>query len=151
MKSDVVIGDNKLELTRFFGYPREAVYAAWTESHKIEKWWGCKNTTHVRSEIDLREGGTFKHFMQIEGAGEMAYEGVYAELNPPEKIVTKSQMDMGPGGTFESTTTVEFFEEAGGTRVKLTQVGLPPMPDAGKIISGGFGDAFEKLDGVLAA
>ena len=49
--------------------------------------------------------------------------------------------------------TVEFLEEGNGTRMKLTQVGLPEMPgmDMGEIISTGFTAAFEKLERHLAA
>lgn len=146
MTTDVNIGDDRLELSRFFAYPREAVFEAWTEANQVEQWWGCRDTKKVSSTIDLRVGGEFTHVMLVHGQ-EMNYTGRYTELVVPERIVTESSM--GPG--MDSKVTVEFFEEEGGTRVKLTQVGLPPMPNIGDIISRGFGDAFEKLDTHLAA
>lgn len=147
--SEVVIGDDRLEMTRFFGYPREAVFEAWTDPGQVEKWWGCAETERVESEIDLRVGGSFRHTMHIRTAGEVAYEGVYDEIDRPSKLVTSCEMGAGTEYAFRSTTTIEFIEQEGGTLVKLTQVGLPPMPNCGEIISGGFNAAFEKLDGHL--
>lgn len=146
MTSDIIIGDDRLEMSRFFAYPREAVFDAWTQSDQIEKWWGCRDTTQVSSTVDLREGGEFTHVMTVHGQ-EMAYTGRYLELVVPERIVSEAQM--GPGVT--SKVTVEFLTEGTGTRIKMVQVGLPPMPNIGEIISRGFGDSLDKLERHLAA
>lgn len=145
MKSDITIGDDRLELKRFFAYPREAVFEAWTQADQIEKWWGCKDTTKVTSTVDFRVGGEFEHVMVVHGQ-EMKYTGRYVELTVPERIV--SEAVFGPDMT--STITVEFHEEDGGTRLELTQVGLPPMPNIGEIISGGLNDSLDKLERHLA-
>lgn len=150
-QSNVVIGENRLEMTRFFAYPREAVFAAWTESDQLQQWWGCRETHRVDAEIDLRTGGRFSYTMHMNHCGPIEYAGTYEEVSPPERLVTKTVMGEGTEHAFESTTTIEFTEVPGGTQLKLVQVGLPPMPEPGKIISGGFNDAFEKLDRHLAS
>lgn len=62
---------------------------------------------------------------------EVVSTGVYEEIVVPERIVTRSEM-------------------VAGTRVRLTQIGLPPMPAAGQIITGGSNDSFDKLEAFLA-
>ena len=150
MPSDVVIGDNQLELTRFYGYPREAVFAAWTEPDQLDRWWGCDDTESCRSEIDLRTGGSFRHVMTLRGAGEMVVAGTYEEVVVPERLVTSSIMGEGTPYAFESRTTVEFTEQDGGTLVRLVQVGLPPMPEGGQIVSAGTQASLNKLEQHLA-
>ncbi len=151
MKSDVVISDDRLEMTRFFAYPRSAVFEAWTDPEQIELWWGCRDTERVECSCDARPGGEFRYVMHLKNGITMAYEGTYTELVVPEKIVTKTSVGAGAPYAFESETTIEFTEEDGGTRLKLTQIGLPPVPDSGKIIAGGTTDSFDKLDRHLAA
>ena len=152
MTSDIVIGEDRLEMTRYFDYPRQAVFDAWTKPEQLEQWWGCKDTEKVSSTIDLRVGGEFRHTMQIKTAGECHYSGRYTEIIVPEKIVCECAMNAHPDSAAASTVTVEFLEEGDGTRMKLTQVGLPEMPgmDMGEIISTGFSAAFKKLERHLA-
>ena len=150
MNSNAVIGDNQLELTRFFAHPREAVFAAWTDPEQLGAWWGCKDTERVTATIDCREGGAFSYTMHMKDGSEMIYGGVYTEVVEPERLVTTSEMGAGTPYAFTSTTTVEFIEQDGGTLLRLTQVGLPPMPEPGPIIAGGFTAAFDKLERQLA-
>ena len=110
MKSEIVMGDDRLEMTRFFPYPRAAVFEAWTQPEQVEKWWGCKDTSSVKSTIDLREGGEYSHIMTIHG-NEMTYAGVYTEIVVPERLV--SETSFGPD--MKSKVTIEFLEKDGGT------------------------------------
>lgn len=150
MTSNVSLAEDRLEMIRFFAYPREAVFAAWTDPDQLSKWWGCDQTKSVEAKIDLREGGAFSFLMHMTH-GDATYEGVYDEVVVPERIVTSTVMGAGTEYEFRSTTTVEFREVKGGTEVRLIQVGLPPMPDAGKMITGGFNAGFDKLQALLAA
>jgi hypothetical protein len=45
--------------------------------------------------------------------------------------------------------TIEFFDEGEGTKLVLTQEGLPD-PKLGQIVSQGMSESFEKLDELLA-
>jgi len=150
MKSDVKIGDDSLEMSRFFGYPRELVFAAWTDAEQLGAWWGCDDSESVRAEIDLKVGGVARYVMQMKDGSEIITEGVYTEIVAPERLVTRSEMGAGTPYEFKSTSTVEFQEEDGGTLVKLTIVGLPPMPGACDIVSSGFNASFDKLERFLA-
>lgn len=46
-----------LTMTRDFDAPASAVFAAWTESHHLERWWGPNGFTCPLAEMDVRVGG----------------------------------------------------------------------------------------------
>jgi uncharacterized protein YndB with AHSA1/START domain len=104
MKSDVMVGDNRLQVTRIFDAPRHLVFAFWKEVERVKQWWGCKDTTKVECRMDFRPGGTFAYKMQIRGAGEFNYEGQYDEIIEPEKIAYHA--DFGGGNI--TRVVVEF-------------------------------------------
>lgn len=83
--------------------------------------------------------------------GDVVCEGVYEEFVRPERLTTRCTMGKGTDFEFESTTTVEFTDEDGGTRVTLIQRGLPPMPGCDQIVSGGVNDSLDKLTTLLSA
>jgi hypothetical protein len=45
MKSEVKVGNNRLQITRVFDAPRHLVFAFWKEADKVRQWWGCKETS----------------------------------------------------------------------------------------------------------
>ena len=57
MTTETKFEDGKLIVTRTYSAPKEAVFEAWVETNKVEKWWGCAQCTSVRSEIEPRVGG----------------------------------------------------------------------------------------------
>lgn len=150
MSEKIVIGDERVELSRFFPYPRAVVFDAWVDPDQIAHWWGCRQTNRVTAESEQRAGGIVRYVMHMDH-GDVICCGRYEEFLRPERIVTRCTMGKDTDFEFEATTTVNFIEEDGGTRVQLEQVGLPPMPDCGKIVSGGLTDSMEKLSTHLSA
>jgi len=94
--------------------------------------------------MDFRVGGTFTQKMQIHGAGEFAFSGVYEEILVPERIVYSANL-----GFATSRIRIDFIEEGQHTKVVLTQDGLPDQ-NLCKIISEGTSEGMDKLDQVLA-
>jgi uncharacterized protein YndB with AHSA1/START domain len=145
MKSEVTIGDNRLQVTRIFNAPRQLVFAFWKEVERIKQWWGCKDTTKVECQMDFRVGGTFTYVMQITGAGEFSYKGQYDEIVEPEKIAYHADF----GGTI-TRVVVEFFDLGAQTKMVLTQVGFPAQ-EICKMVSQGTTESFDKLDALVAS
>jgi uncharacterized protein YndB with AHSA1/START domain len=145
MKSEVTIGDNRLQVTRIFNAPRQLVFVFWKEVERIKQWWGCKDTTKVECQMDFRVGGTFTYVMQITGAGEFSYKGQYDEIVEPEKIAYHADF----GGTV-TRVVVEFFDLGAQTKMVLTQVGFPAQ-EICKMVSQGTTEAFDKLDALVAS
>jgi uncharacterized protein YndB with AHSA1/START domain len=49
---------HEMVLTRVFEAPVEAVWAAWTQSDLVKRWWGPQGFTAPVAEMDVRDGGT---------------------------------------------------------------------------------------------
>ncbi|HXR17947.1 MAG TPA: SRPBCC domain-containing protein [Terriglobales bacterium] len=145
MKSEVKVGDNRLQISRLFDAPRDLVFAYWKEVDRLQQWWGCKDTTKVDCTMDFRVGGFFVCVMQITGAGEFSYKGQYDEIVEPAKIAYHA--DFGPTTT---RVVVEFFEQGAQTKMVLTQAGFPGQSIC-ETVSQGTKESFDKLDSLLAS
>lgn len=143
MKSEVRVGDNRLEISRVFDAPRLLVFSFWKQVQNLEQWWGCKDTTGIACQMDFRVGGFFTCVMQIRGAGEFTYKGQYDEIVEPEKIAYHA--DFGP---LTTRVLVEFFELGTRTKMVLTQVGFPSQEMCGQV-SKGTSESFDKLEAAL--
>jgi len=144
MKSEVTVGDNRLQITRIFDAPRQLVFAFWKQVERLEQWWGCKDTTKIDCQMDFRVGGFFTCVMQIRGTGEFTYKGQYDEIIEPEKIAYHA--DFGPVTT---RVVVEFIELGAQTKMVLTQIGFPSQEICG-MVSKGTTESFDKLEALLA-
>jgi uncharacterized protein YndB with AHSA1/START domain len=144
MKSEVKVGDDRLQITRIFNAPRSLVFAFWKDPGRLQQWWGCKDTTKVDCSMDFRAGGSFTFVMQITGAGEFSYKGQYDEIIEPEKIAYHADM----GGTI-TRVVVEFFDQGPQTKMVLNQVGFPAQ-NICQIVSQGTTESFDKLDSLLS-
>lgn len=140
MKSEVTVGDNRIQLTRMFDAPRQLVFTFWKEVERIKQWWGCKDTTKVECQMDFRVGGTFTYVMQITGAGEFSYKGQYDEIVEPERIAYHADF----GGGVITRVVVEFFELGSQTKMVLTQIGFPSQGIC-QMVSQGTTESFDKL------
>jgi uncharacterized protein YndB with AHSA1/START domain len=104
----------------------------------VQPWSGCKRATKCEIEMDFRVGGTFTQKMQIQGAGEFSFSGVYEQIDEPERIVYLANL-----GFTTTRVSVEFIDQGAQTRVVLTQDGLPDqghfrrLGQAGSGASGG--------------
>lgn len=147
MRSEVKVGDNRLQITRVFDAPRHLVFAFWKEVDRLQQWWGCKDTTKVDCTADFRVGGSFTCVMQIRGAGEFSYTGIYDEIVEPEKIAFHADF-----GTTTTRVVVDFvdLQQGAQTKMVLTQVGFPAQ-NICEMVSQGTTESFDKLDSLLAS
>ena len=114
-----------IQLDQVFPAPRERVFQAWTEPAILKKWWGPKGATTPVIEIDLQVGGKYRFGMQFPGQDILYVNGVYREVQPPERLVftwcwEQPEMDFG-----ESQVTVEFHERGSTTEVSLRHETFP--------------------------
>jgi uncharacterized protein YndB with AHSA1/START domain len=114
----------RIEITRVFDAPREAVWRAWTEPEQIARWWGKRGwSTPVASvELDVRPGGVFRlNSINDEDGREMPVDAVYTEVVEPERLAfgtsSVTLVDLGDGRTemrFEATVTADVADVAAG-------------------------------------
>ena len=145
MKSEVKIEDNRLQMTRIFDAPASVLFGFFSTADKLQRWSGCKETTHCEVQMDFRVGGSFTQKMQIEGAGEFTFTGTYDEIVVPKKIAYHADF-----GQFTAKIVVEFIEQDGRTKVVLTQDGFPDEFHC-KTVSQGTTESWEKLAQLLSA
>lgn len=90
------------------------VWDAWNTPEDIEQWNSAHESWHTtRSEVDLREGGTFVSRMEAkDGSAGFDFEGTYTRVVPGQAI----EYRMGDG----REVTVEFVPGPGGVRVRET-------------------------------
>ncbi len=148
MSTVIETEEHTLKISRQFNAPRQRVFAAWAEVGQLQQWWGCHNTISVKSDMDFRAGGSYRHTMQTRNAGEMVISGTYKEIIEPEKIVFTMVFEANgefPG--FEKTlVTVEFIDNDGATELRLTQEGEPMKQiQEGADVQSGWNASFDKL------
>ncbi len=151
-----------VRVERRFNAPIETVWAMWTDPDLFSRWYGPMGFSVPVAEMDVTLGGTRRICMEMvtpERTMTMWFIGEYKEVTAPRRLVYSESMSdpdgnvispqsMGmPEGTPDSTDViVELSEEDGVTTMKMTHVGVP----AGTPGEGGWNQAFEKLDTLLA-
>ena len=110
-------------ITRVLDAPRELVFKAWTDPDQVAKWFGPAGfeTPRESVEIDLRVGGRFDLRMVRGGSSEghpVSYEIV--DIVEPELLVLKSEPMPEVGLHHGTVARIELQEEAGKTRMTLT-------------------------------
>jgi uncharacterized protein YndB with AHSA1/START domain len=74
-------------ISRVLDAPREMVWKCFTDPEHMKQWWGPKGVKVVKSEMDLRPGGTYHYGMQTADGAVMWGKQVFLEIVPPEKLV----------------------------------------------------------------
>jgi uncharacterized protein YndB with AHSA1/START domain len=136
----------KLLMTRVFAARRPLVFDAWTKPEHVAKWWGPRGFSLPSCEMDLRPGGAFRFVMRGPDGVDRPFEGVYAEVERPERIVF--------GGTIHDgvhvNTTVTFEDRGAETLVTVAQT-FSAESDATRGSAEGWAQTLDRLGEALAA
>jgi uncharacterized protein YndB with AHSA1/START domain len=142
--------DREIRVERIFAAPRELVWRAITDPALIAQWWGRGNRLVIERDEPVRGG----HWRYVEHAGgeSHGFEGRYAEVVPPERVVRTFEWDGMPGHVALETATLE---DLGDGRTRLVSVSLfhttadrDGMLHSG--MEGGMAQSYAALDRVLA-
>lgn len=112
--------DREIRMTRLFDAPRNLVFEAMTKPEHITQWWGRLGDGYSVPvcEVDLRLGGAWR-FVNRTPKGELAaFNGVYREIAPPDRLVFTEIFEPFPDA--ESVVTAVFTDENGKTRLTVT-------------------------------
>lgn len=151
---------------RTYPVPVEAVWASWTESELIRRWWGPAGFTCPVAEMDVRAGGASLLAMRAPeeyGGGETYNTWNYSTVEPMARLeyvmrfadktgATISPADAGipPGVPDEVPHVVTFTPTAdGGTQLSITESGYLSA-EARDISQSGLDQCLDKLDAVLS-
>ena len=104
-------GRQEIVLRRVLDAPRELVFKTMTDPSLIPNWWGPKGLTTVVEKMDVRPGGAWRFVQRDPDGNEFAFNGVYHEVLPPERLVYTFEFEGVPGHVLLETVT---FEELDG-------------------------------------
>jgi uncharacterized protein YndB with AHSA1/START domain len=144
-------GDRDIRIERIFNAPRERVWKAMTDPALVAQWWGRGNKLVVE-KFELERGGHWR-FVEHAGGQTHGFEGRFAEVTPPEKIVQTFEWDGMPGHVALETMTLEDLGD-GRTRFVTTSLFMTAEDRDGMLQSGmesGMNESYAALDRLLAS
>lgn len=120
-----------VRIERLIEAPRELVFAAWTDTAGLARWFAPRGCTIEYRRLEIRPGGRFHSCIRSPEGHECWCVGDYLEVVPPERLVftmvianaegvpiDPQAAGMDPEWPAETTVTVRF--EAVGRQTRLT-------------------------------
>lgn len=97
-----------LTIERIFDAPLEKVWRTWTDPKIVKNWWGPKDFTAPKIQIDFREGGKYLYEMRGKAGPDMPVRdfwsgGVFKKIVPMKKIVLTDYFTDDKGNKVSST------------------------------------------------
>ena len=149
-------------ITREFAAPRELVWKAWTESERLQQWFGPKDFTGTTVKLDLRPGGTLHSWLHSPDGKEMWGKWIFRDVIAPERLVwvhSFSDKDGGitrhplsPTWPLELLTVTTFAERGDKTVLTLkwtplnaTDEEIKTFNNAHQGLTHGWGGTFDQL------
>jgi uncharacterized protein YndB with AHSA1/START domain len=116
-KSTITIDRDKrrMVMTRVFNAPRDLVFKTYNDPKLLPQWWGIGGVTTV-DKMDVRPGGLWRYIQHDDSGNQYAFNGVYREVVPPERVSYTFEFEGMPG---HITIETLLFEEVDG-KTKLT-------------------------------
>lgn len=147
-----------LTFDRTFSYPRELVFAAFTEADHLRRWWGPEPYGVSDSIMDFRPGGSWRYAMQGPDGTKSWGVMFYKEIDPPSRVVYEDAFTDENGNVNAelptATGTWEFIDNGDGTtHVRMVsdyadEQGLRTVLEMG--VLEGMDIDFKQLDALLA-
>jgi uncharacterized protein YndB with AHSA1/START domain/DNA-binding transcriptional ArsR family regulator len=112
--------DREIQMKRMFVFPRERVFAAFTEPELLKRWlFGKPGGTLAICEVALKAGDSFRYVWRDPDGSEMGMSAVCLEIRRPERIVAKEKWDQ-PWFPGAATVTIVLTEAGGVTTLTQT-------------------------------
>lgn len=143
--------DTEILITRKFDAPVDLVFDVWTSPEHVRNWWGWDTDQMRVCEIDLRVGGEYR-FVAGDGDREVAFRGVYREIERPHRLVSTEVYEPFPKS--ESLNTLILEESDGVTTVTILVAHQSKEARDATIASGmesGLQHSLDRVDQVLAS
>jgi uncharacterized protein YndB with AHSA1/START domain len=139
-----------LEMERVLSAPPAAVFAAFTDSSELAKWWGPQGFTISSLDFDPRLGETYRIEMQPPEGGAFFLRGEFREVDPPARLAFTFVWEDPDPDDVENLADLSFRDLGETTEVSLTQG--PFKTEARRALHrDGWGDSFDKLERLISA
>ena len=147
-----VPSDLEIVMTRVFNAPAQILFDMWTKPEHVRKWYAVRSTTMTVCDIDLRVGGAWRWVVTKPQGMEIAFSGVFLEIDPPHRLQRTEMFEAMPGAG--SVVTLTFNEEDGQTTFVMHMLFEKKEHRDICLKSGmelGVKECFQKIDELLAA
>lgn len=150
-ESTTTLTENDLTIERFYPTRPERLFQAWTDPALVCQWLAPGPMKCTLPIYETRKEGRFR--IEMSGRGPdgrpmtMAYDGTFDEVTPARIVMLwpPAMAGLVPGAKDPpSVVTITFTPVTGGTRLRLTQGGMPNREGA-ENAAYGWESAFEKL------
>jgi uncharacterized protein YndB with AHSA1/START domain len=147
-------GAKPLVVSRVFPAPRERVFQAWSSAEHLRHWFCPAGYSVPEARVEFRVGGAFDICMRSPEGLDHWTRGRYTEIVPHTRLV----IDMHAVAEqdrllFRAYTVVTLADEAGGTRLEVTQSYTILDPAAAPMIQGasqGWSQTLDRLEHEVA-
>jgi uncharacterized protein YndB with AHSA1/START domain len=143
--------DTEIKIVRRFDAPADLVFDVWTTPEHVRNWWGWETDQMRVCEIDLRVGGTYR-FVAGQDDREVAFSGVYREIERPNRLVASEVYEPYPES--ESLNTLTLEEDDGVTTMTILVSHRTTEARDATVASGmerGLQHSLDRVDRVLVA
>jgi uncharacterized protein YndB with AHSA1/START domain len=138
------LADDELLITRVFDAPVSLVFRIWEQREHMIRWWGPKNFTCTRLELDFRPGGAWRACIVSAAYGESWMGGRFHEIEKNRRIVFSFAWDERQDQpSIETLVTVTFAEKDGKTAQTFHQAPFRTVESRDSHI-GGWTECFDR-------
>jgi uncharacterized protein YndB with AHSA1/START domain len=133
--------------SRILDAPRDLVWATWTNPQHLMHWWGPKEFTVAKCEIDPRPGGFFHYALKSPDGKIVWGKWTFREILPPEEMVVVVAFSEEKGGVTRhpwspswplQTLSIMTLENMGGkTKLTIQWSPLNPTEEERQTFAGG--------------
>jgi uncharacterized protein YndB with AHSA1/START domain len=134
-----------LEIKRVLPAAPAAVFAAFSDSNELAKWWGPEGFTILSLHFDPRVGEGYRIEMQPPEGDSFHLSGQFREVDPPARLAFTFVWENPDPDDVETLAELSFRDLGESTEVSLTQG--PFKTEARRALHrDGWGDSFDKLE-----
>jgi uncharacterized protein YndB with AHSA1/START domain len=111
-------------IERTYGRPPARVFAAWADPEIKSRWFGGgEDGAPAPIEMDFRVGGRESNRSEPGADFQFAFDGLYHDIVPDERIVFSYDLSLGGSLVSVSLATVELRATGSGTQLTYTEHG----------------------------
>lgn len=161
-----MVDPTEFVLSRLLSAPPPRVWAAWTEAHRLERWWGPKGMPLTVLALDVRPGGHFHYSMKLPTGDAWYGRFDYTAVEAPSRLAYLSGFADASGQRTRApfsdsfpvlvSNTLSLEAQGEGTLLTLRAHAVNPTADELAAFTGlfssmrqGFGSTFDALEAYL--
>ena len=139
-----------LELTRTLPAPPAVVFAAFTDSNELAKWWGPEGLETGKVDFAPQVGDGYRIEMQPPEGDAFYIRGEFREVDPPARLAFTFAYEEPDRDDVENLVVLAFRDLDGSTEATLTQGPFRTEPRRA-LHHDGWSDSFDKLERLISA